>query len=52
MTQHDVYCFLICFGEPAKSCFENTPAEPQKKHIPFDMDCRTFFKGPLKEYSF
>ena len=44
MTQRDV-CFFICFGEPAKSCFEDTSAESQKKHIVFDMDYWTFFKS-------
>ena len=31
----------MCFGDPADSCFEGTPAESQKKHIVFDMDCGT-----------
>ena len=30
--------YIKCFGEPAKSCFEDTSAESQKKHIAFDMD--------------
>ena len=34
-------CFFICFGDPANSRFEGTPAELQKKHIAFDMDCWT-----------
>ena len=32
-------CFFVCFGEPAKSCLENTPVKLQKEHIAFDMDC-------------
>ena len=31
----------MCFGDPADSSFEGTPSESQKKHIVFDMDCRT-----------
>ena len=32
-------CFFVCFGETAKSCFENTLAKSQKNHIAFDIDC-------------
>ena len=43
---------LYSFGEPAKSCFENTPAESQKKRIVFDMDYWTFFKSTFERVLF
>ena len=35
MTKNDVCSVSLWFGESAKSWFENTPVELQKKHIVF-----------------